>query len=188
MNAKKILIIRSAARVFNPVLESLKREFPESKIAVLAPEPAAEFLLQDPRVDEVLPLKARGRMSAFSYGVGNIQRLRDREFDLAISLYNIERGTGYSNIDLLAWLSGAREVRGYNCKGSFVDLAGSGILAKYFREKMSAVWVGINCLVTAVLFFLITLGLVFEWCFRKVSQRNNDPAARVAPKRKTARS
>ncbi|MFQ5716197.1 MAG: glycosyltransferase family 9 protein [Nitrospinales bacterium] len=188
MNAKNILIIRSAARVFNPVLQSLKREFPESKIAVLAPEPVKELLLQDPLVDEVLPLRTRGRMGVFSYGVGNIQRLRDRKFDLAISLYNIERGVGYSNIDLLAWLSGAREVRGYNCKGSFIDLAGSGIFAKYFREKMSAVWVGVNLLVTVVLFFLITVGFIFEWCFRKVFQRNNDSTAMIAPKRKTAKS
>ena len=55
MKPVNILVIRSAARVFNPTLASLKQEFPDSKVSVLAPESIAYQLSQDPMVDEVLP-------------------------------------------------------------------------------------------------------------------------------------
>lgn len=168
---KNILVIRSAARVFNPTLASLKQEFPGSKITVLAPESVREALLQDPLVDEVLPLKNNGRMGIFNYGLKNIGGLRACKFDLAVSLYNVEEGLGYSNVDLLAWMSNAGRVRGYNCKGSFIDLSPAAIFKKKLREGVSGIWVGFNFLATVVLFFLITLGLLGEWCFRKVFQR-----------------
>ncbi|MFQ5673503.1 MAG: glycosyltransferase family 9 protein [Nitrospinales bacterium] len=171
MKPVNILVIRSAARVFSPTLTALKREFPVSRITVLAPEPLGDALSRDPEVDEVLPLKAGRRMSVFSYGLDNLRQLRRRKFDLAVALYNIERGLGYSNIDLLAWASDAGQLRGYNCKGGFVSLSGSGIAGKYLREKISILWMAANVLATAVLFLMITLGLAGEWCFRKLFRR-----------------
>jgi len=166
-----ILVIRSAARVFQPTLASLKQEFPVSRITVLAPAPAGDALSRDPRVDEVLPLKSNRRMSIFSCGLGTLRRLREQKFDVAVSLYNIERGLGYANIDLLAWASHAGQLRGYNCKGGFVSLSGPGIAKKYLSEKTSAFWMAANFLATTVLFLTITLGLAAEWCFRKLFRR-----------------
>ncbi|MEC7641857.1 MAG: hypothetical protein VYC17_06850 [Nitrospinota bacterium] len=177
MNPVTILVIRSAARVFNPTLASLKEEFPGSKVAVLAHESVAPMLSQDPMVDEVLPLKSQERISAFKYGPENIRSLRTRKFDIAVSLYNIERGLGYSNIDFLAWMSGAEQLRGYNCKGGFVILTRNSIIKTYFREKMSTVWVVLNFLATIILFFLIALGMIFEWGFRKLFKQTFRPDA-----------
>ena len=99
---KNILVIRSATRILNQTLLSLKEEFPECRITVLAPESAREAVEQDPLIDEVLTITDQRRMSVSSYGTKNIACLRGKKFDLAVALYNIDHGLGYSNIDLLA--------------------------------------------------------------------------------------
>ena len=48
---KNILVIRSATRILNQTLLSLKEEFPECRITVLAPESAREAVEQDPLID-----------------------------------------------------------------------------------------------------------------------------------------
>ena len=45
---KNILLIRSATRILHPTIESLKNEFPGSKITVLAPESTREVLEKHP--------------------------------------------------------------------------------------------------------------------------------------------
>lgn len=165
---KKILVIRSAARIFNQTLNALKTEFPDSTITVLAPESVKESIVLDPLIDEILTLKDQKRITVFSYGLENVRKLRRRRFDLAVSLYNIDHGMGYSNIDILAWASRAKTVRGYNAKGSYTVLMGKSIFEKYFIEKNGLLLSAVNMLATVVLFALITLGLLAEWCFRKL--------------------
>ena len=94
--------------------------------------------------------------------------MRRGQFDLAITLYNIDHGMGYSNIDFLAWVSGAETIRGYNARGTFIEFNGWGILKKYFLEKTSFTWFIINTFTTIALFAFITLGLLFEWTVRKL--------------------
>lgn len=168
MKSIKILVIRSAARVFNTTLASLKEEFPDSKVTVLAPESVVDPLLKDPMVDEVLPLKNQKRISLLNYGLENMLHLRNRKFDIAVSVYNIEQGIGYSNVDFIAWMSGADQIRGYNCKNGFVTLTSACILKKYFREKISIIWIVINFFATVILLSLITIGMIFESGFRKL--------------------
>ncbi len=170
---QKILVIRSAARVFSQTLNSLKSEFPESKITVLAPESIRESVSLDPLVDEVITLRDGKRITVFNYGLKNIRELRNRRFDLAVSLYNIDHGMGYSNIDILAWTSGAKTLRGYNSKGTFSNLTGTDIFKKSLFEKTGFVWSALNMLATVVLFTLITLGLIGEWCYRKLFPTRN---------------
>ena len=50
-----IFVIRSAALVFNQTLQSLKQEFPDSRITVLAPHSMEQAVGQTPLVDEVIP-------------------------------------------------------------------------------------------------------------------------------------
>ena len=129
-DVKNILVIRSATRILNRTLSALKREFPDAKITVLAPETVASVVASDPLIDEVLTIGDRRRMGVFSYGWRQLTLLRQRKFDLAVSLYNIDHGLGYSNIDILAWASKAKSIRGYNAKGTYVDLTGKSILKK----------------------------------------------------------
>jgi hypothetical protein len=169
---KNILLIRSATRILNPTIESLKKEFPDSKITVLAPESTRAFLEKHPNVDFTISVGNISRMSVFSIRSGLIKKIRRGGFDLAVSLYNIDHGMGYSNIDCLAWASGAKIIRGYNACGTFVEFNGWGILKKYFLEKSSFAWLFINGITTLVLFTFITLGLLCEWSLRKIFASN----------------
>ena len=163
-----ILVIRSATRILNQTLLSLREEFPNCKITVLAPYSAREAVEQDPLVDEVLTIPDQRRMSISSYGKENITRLQEKKFDLAVSLYNIDHGLGYANIDRLACAAKAKEVRGYNSKGTFVKLDSAKARRKSFMEKTTFFWLAINYVATAILCLIITLALIGEWGVRKL--------------------
>ena len=163
-----ILIIRSAANILNATIKSLKVEFPDSKITVFATESARENIENHPNIDAVISAGTISRMSIINLKNKALRKIRHSQFDLAISLYNIEHGMGYSNIDFLAWVSGVKNIRGYNVRGTFVEFNGWGILKKYFLEKTSLTWFILNAFTTIILFAFITLGLLFEWIFRKV--------------------
>ena len=165
---KNILLIRSAAHTLNATIESLKSEFPDSKITVLAPESTRESLENHPNVDSMISVGDINRMSIFNLKSKVIRKMRCGAFDLAVSLYNIDHGMGYSNIDCLAWVSGAKDIRGYNARGTFVEFNGWGVLKKYLLEKTSFAWFLINVFTTIILFAFITLGLLCEWTIRKV--------------------
>ena len=165
---KNILLIRSAAHTLNATIESLKSEFPDSKITVLAPESTREGLENHPNVDSMISAGDTNRMSIFNFESKVIREIRCGAFDLAVSLYNVDHGMGYSNIDCLAWVSGAKNIRGYNARGKFVEFNGWGVLKKYLLEKTSFIWFLINVFTTIILFALITLGLLCEWTIRKV--------------------
>ena len=163
-----ILVIRSATRILNQTLLSLRKEFPDCKITVLVPQSAQEAVTQDPLIDEVLTIPDQRRMGVSSYGKKNIVRLREKKFDLAVSLYNIDHGLGYANIDRLACAAKSKEVRGYNPKGTFVKLDSAKVVRKSIMEKTTFFWLAINYATTALLCFIITLALIGEWGVRKL--------------------
>jgi hypothetical protein len=163
-----ILVIRSATRILNQTLLSLREEFPDCKITVLVPQSAQEAVAQDPLVNEVLTIPDQRRMSVSSYGKKNIVRLREKKFDLAVSLYNIDHGLGYANIDRLACTAKAKEVRGYSPKGTFVKFDSAKAMRKSIMEKTTFFWLAINYATTALLCFIITLALIGEWGVRKL--------------------
>jgi len=175
-DVKNILVIRSATRVLNQTLTALKQEFPDAKITVLAPKSVESVVASDPLIDEVLTIADNRRMGMISYGWRQLTFLRQKKFDLAVALYNIDHGLGYSNIDFLAWASKAKSIRGYNSKGSYVELTGKSILKKSILEKTTFIWVVLNFLATGVLFTAITLGLIGEWCLRKLFSAQKMPA------------
>jgi len=163
-----ILVIRSATRILNQTLLSLREEFPDCKITVLVPQSAQEAVAKDPLVDEVLTIPDQRRMGVSSYGKENIVRLRKKNFDIAVSLYNIDHGLGYANIDRLACAAKAKEVRGYNPKGTFVKFDSAKAMRKSIMEKTTFFWLAINYATTALLCFIITLALIGEWVVRKL--------------------
>ena len=178
---KNILVIRSATRILSQTLVSLRKEFPGCHITVLGPQSAKDSMEQDEQIDEVLTIPDQRRMNVSSFGKENIRRLQEKKFDLAVSLYNIDHGLGYSNIDKLACSSHAKCIRGYNSRGTFVELNLSSTRKKSFHEKTTYFWVTANYIATIALFFIITLAMVGEWFFRfffrkkKVSQNATNP-------------
>ena len=173
---KKILVIRSATRILDQTLASLQEEFSGCHITVLVPQSVKETMEKDEKVNEVLEISDQRRMTVSSYGVENIRKLRAMNFDLAVSLYNIDHGLGYSNIDLLALASKAKSVRGYNSRGTFAEVTRSTAIKKAFMEKTTMFWVGINYFATSILFVIITLALIVEWLMRLPFKKKHTPA------------
>ena len=163
---KKILVIRSATRILSQTLVSLRKEFPGCHITVLGPQSAKDSMEQDEQIDEVLTIPDQRLMSVSSFGKENIRRLQEKKFDLAVSLYNIDHGLGYSNIDKLACSAKAKFVRGYNSRGTFVEINSSTARKKSFLEKTTYFWVTANYITTITLFLIITFALIGEWFFR----------------------
>ena len=163
---KKIFVIRSATRILNKTLISLREEFPGCHITVLVPESAKESMEQESQVDEVLTIPDQRRISVSSYGKNNIRQLQEKKFDLAIVLYNIYHGLGYSNVDLLACSIKAKSVRGYNSKGAFKKVTPYTAKKKSFLEKTAYFWVAVNYVATIILFLIITIALIGEWFIR----------------------
>jgi hypothetical protein len=171
MNKTKILIIRSAARVFNSCINALKKEFPDSIISVLAPESMKESLSKDPLIDEVIGVSDHGRISLFSCGMQTVRKLQNENFDIAVSLYNVDQGLGYSNIDLLAWATKSKGLRSFNSKEKFQEFFGKDVFQKILREKLSSFWIILNSVLTLILFLAITAGIIGEWVIRKLFRR-----------------
>ena len=168
---KKIFVIRSATRILNKTLISLREEFPGCHITVLVPESAKESMEQESQVDEVLTIPDQRRISVSSYGWDNLRKLQENKFDLAIALYNIDHGLGYSNIDLLACAVKAKSVRGYNSKGTYKEVTSSTAKKKFFLEKTTYFWVAANYAATIILFLIITIALIGEWFVRLVFRK-----------------
>ena len=163
---KKIFVIRSATRILNKTLISLREEFPGCHITVLVPESAKESMKQESQVDEVLTIPDQRRISVSSYDWDNLRKLQENKFDLAIVLYNIDHGLGYSNVDLLACSIKAKSVRGYNSKGTYKEVTLSTAKKKSFLEKTAYFWVVANYAATIILFLIITIALIGEWFVR----------------------
>ena len=130
---------------------------------------------------EIFAFPDQRRMTVSSYGVENIRKLRGMNFVLAVSLYNIDHGLGYSNIDLLALASKAKSVRGYNSRGTFAEVTRSTAIKKAFMEKTTMFWVGINYFATSILFVIITLALIGEWLMRLPFKKKHTPAPTPSP-------
>ncbi len=177
---KKILVIRSATRILNQTLVSLREEFPGCHITILVPQSAKDSMEKDAQVDEVLTIPDQRRMSVSSFGKESIRNLQEMNFDLAVSLYNIDHGLGYSNIDKLACAAKAKNARGYNSKGTFVEINPSTARKKSFLEKTTFFWVAVNYLATGILFFIITFALIGEWIIRLPFRKKQ-----VSPRTKT---
>jgi ADP-heptose:LPS heptosyltransferase len=178
---KKILVIRSATRILDQTLASLQEEFSGCHITVLVPQSVKESMVNDEKVNKVLVIPDQRRMTVSSYGMENIRKLRGMNFDLAVSLYNIDHGLGYSNIDFLALASKAKSVRGYNSRGTFAKVTRSTATKKAFMEKTTMFWVGINYFATSILFVIITLALIGEWLMRLSFKKKHTPAQVPSP-------
>ena len=109
----------------------------------------------------------------------------DKNFDIAVTLYNIDHGLGNSNIDILACAANPKEARGYNSRGTFVAIDASKAFRKSIMEKTTFFWLGINYTATIVLFLIITLALICEWGIRKLTGQKS-PAAAPEPKPPTS--
>lgn len=167
MSAKKILIVRSAARIFDKTLDSLKSEFLDPEITAIIPLSLLDVIKNDSRIKEVIPINGNGQMSFFKISSALKNKLKEENFDIGVSLYNYEFGVGYSNIDFMLWALKVKELRGYNVKGLKTIIKPRDLLAKIIQEKTNFIWIPINWIMIFLLFSIITIGILSEWVFRK---------------------
>lgn len=167
MEAKKILIIRSASRIFDKTLESIKSEYPDSEVTAIVPLTLFEMMKKDGRINEVIPVNGKGQLSFFKINPAQRIKLKKNNFDIGVSLYNYEHGQGYSNIDFIGWALNVKELRGYNVNGDFTKLSSKDIFVKIIQEKTNFIWLPLNWAIIFILFSVITVGMVGEWIFRK---------------------
>lgn len=166
---KKILVIQSASRVFKKTLESLQSEFPGSTYTILTAHPnEVKESLNENTDFQTLPLPLGKRISCFSYGNEKRKQLREQNFDLAVVLYNIEKGWGYANVEMLARSTGAREIRGYFPSGGFKQLSSTQILKNIIREQTAIGWVILNILTALAQIVMVGILMTGEAVYRRV--------------------
>lgn len=169
MRTVDVLIVRSASRIFDKTLDSIKSEFSDSKITAIVPFSLLETFKKDTRINEVIPINGNGQLSFYKISRDQRVNLRARNFDIAVSLYNYEHGLGYSNIDFIGWALGAKELRSYNVNGEMTRLQPRDVFVKMIQEKINFIWLPLNWIMIFVLFSVISVGMVGELIFRKIT-------------------
>ncbi len=169
MKTIDVLIVMSAARIFDKTLDSIKSEFPDSKITAIVPSSLLETIKNDNRMNEVIPVNGNGQLSFYKINRAQRVSLKAKNFDIAVSLYNYEHGLGYSNIDFIGWALGAKELRGYNVNGKMTTLRPKDVFVKMIMEKTNFIWLPLNWIMIFVLFSVISVGMVGELIFRKIT-------------------
>lgn len=71
-----------------PSVMALKRAFPQARVTVLAKPQVAGLFLNNPAVDETIPLDDRGRHRGLAGRWRLVMELRKRKFDLAVVFHN----------------------------------------------------------------------------------------------------
>jgi heptosyltransferase-2 len=89
-NVKKILILRpdriGDIILATPSLEAIRDSFPDAYIALLVSTQTRDLVISNPFVNEVIAIRYKGITGLFR-NKGLIERLRRRQFDLAVVLY-----------------------------------------------------------------------------------------------------
>jgi predicted lipopolysaccharide heptosyltransferase III len=113
----RILVIRfhliGDVLLVTPLLEALRRRFPDSHIAMLTDSPASEVIKGHPAVNELIVYsskagKSRLTLTDLAEGLRALRLIRRRRFDLVINLHPGWRGA------IASWFSGAACRVGYD--------------------------------------------------------------------------
>lgn len=95
-----------------PVITNLKRLYPEAKITVLTTPAALEMIAAHPDVDEVIGFDKRGKQSGLQGVIELAESLRQRDFDLALSLHKSWRSSAVIRLSKIPLRIGFKEAAG----------------------------------------------------------------------------
>ena len=90
-----------------PVLRTLRHNYPEARITLLADRILADIVQENRNIDECLLIDKKGRDRSFLGILRFAWRLRKRKYDLVVNLHRNERSSA------LAALSGGKCIVGY---------------------------------------------------------------------------
>lgn len=91
-----------------PALTTLRKNFPDAKISLLADKKLADLVKLNKNLDECILIDKKGKDDNFFNFVKFIFKLREKNFDLVINLHRNERASA------LAAFSGAKKIVGYS--------------------------------------------------------------------------
>ena len=109
---KNILVINlmhlGDLMLVTPALTTLRKNFPDAKISLLADKKLADLVRLNKNLDECILIDKKGTDDKFFNFVKFIFKLREKNFDLVINLHRNERASA------LAAFSGAKKIVGYS--------------------------------------------------------------------------
>lgn len=109
---KNILVINlmhlGDLMLVTPALTTLRKNFPDAKISLLADKKLADLVRLNKNLDECIFIDKKGADDKFFNFVKFIFKLREKNFDLVINLHRNERASA------LAAFSGAKKIVGYS--------------------------------------------------------------------------
>ena len=94
-----------------PVLRTLRTNFPEAHIALLADAKLADLVRLNQNIDELITIDKKGYHDKLFNYIQFIREIRQNKFDLVINLHKNERAS------FIAALSGAKKIVGYSTLG-----------------------------------------------------------------------
>ena len=94
-----------------PVLRTLRHNYPEARITLLADRILADIVQENQNIDECLLIDKKGRDRSFLGILRFAHRLRKHKYDLVVNLHRNERSSA------LAVLSGGKRIVGYTKPG-----------------------------------------------------------------------
>lgn len=111
---KRILIIRSAPiQRVSELIQNLKERFSQAHITLLIQPSIQSKLTENSNVDLVLGLR-EGKFNLSKFPFTLMVKIIRKRYDLFIIPYNNLMGVGYSQINIFALISGARNIIGIN--------------------------------------------------------------------------
>ena len=112
---KKILVINlmhlGDLMLITPALRTLRKNFRDAKISLIADKKLADLVRLNKNIDECIFLDKKGADDNFFSFAKFILKLRERNFDLVINLHRNERASA------IAAFSGAKKIVGYSKPG-----------------------------------------------------------------------
>ncbi len=94
-----------------PVLRTLRANYPQARISLLADKKLADLVQYNKHIDECLLIDKKGKDDHFASFLRFIWKLRRKHYDLVINLHRNERASA------LAAFSGAKRIVGYSKPG-----------------------------------------------------------------------
>ena len=94
-----------------PLLRTLRANYPQARISLLADKKLADLVQYNKHIDECLLIDKKGKDDHFGSFLRFILRLRKKHYDLVINLHRNERASA------LAAFSGAKRIVGYSKPG-----------------------------------------------------------------------
>lgn len=146
---ERVLVIPSGkTHSLETVLSTISEKYPDCRISLLTGRfPKKYSAIQPPEMIFEFVKQERGNLRVFNYQTDAfplkpfgidwklIRTLRKERFDLVVLIHENRDGWGYSHIELLALMSGAKHILVFKPDHQFIDIHPAGFLKKAVLRK-----------------------------------------------------